>query len=269
MSLSTLFGSETPQIVITGASAGIGAEFARQLHAMGASLLLLARREDRLNALCAELNSKRANSARFIVTDLSDSKQLEQTAQSLSTERVDLLINNAGRGSFNYFEKLSVEEELQMVRLNIDAALRLSHAVIPQMKSRKNGAIIYLSSIAGFTPLPYMSTYAATKAFDLFHSLGLRAELAQFGVRVLCVCPGPTATEFGGVARVPGEMTSISRDSAELVVSQSLEALGKNRALIVPGVRSGLLALGARILPLSLTAWLVERALRGSLRAAL
>lgn len=258
-----LYDAQT--VAITGASSGIGAEFAAQLHQQGAQLILIARREERLRELCAKFNRVRRDSAEMLVSDLSEPGELKRAASHLSSQRIDILINNAGRGSFNFFEKLDLQSELQMVRTNIEAAMALSHAVIPQLKFRRSGGIIYVSSVAGFAPLPYMSTYAATKAFDLFHSLGLYGELRAFGVHVLAVCPGPTATEFGGVARVPGEVTNMARDDAQMVVRESLCAYRRRQAIVIPGVRSKLLWLGPRFLPLAWTSWYVERALRGSL----
>ena len=129
------------------------------------------------------------------------------------------------------------------------------------MKERKEGEIISLSSIAGFQPLPLMSTYAATKAFNLFHSLGLKEELREFGINVLAVCPGPVATEFGGVARVPGTMTGGTRDSAESVVRSSLKALRHEKAFVVPCLRGKLISLPSRLLSKSLTSRRVYKVL--------
>jgi short-subunit dehydrogenase len=248
------------KILITGASAGIGREFARQLAALGADLILVARREDRLVELKAELQG----SVRIFKGDLSNEKDLADVAGYIRTSHVDILINNAGRGSFGYFETIPITEEAEMVRLNITAPLTLAHAIIPQLKERKDGGIITLASIAAFQPLPYMSTYAATKAFDLFHTLGLRYELKPFSVRVLAVCPGPVETEFGGVARVPGTWTGTMRDPVETTVSDSIRAYERNKAFIFPGSRAKLMAL-ARILPLAFTSWVSARSLKPAL----
>lgn len=250
--------------LITGASAGIGEEFARQLQALGLKVCLVARRADRLTKLVSELNLLRADSAEFIECDLCDfdSEQgILKVVEYIKSNQVDLLVNNAGRGSFGFFEEINCQSEQEMVQLNIMATLRLAHAAIAPMKARRLGAIILVSSIAGIQALPYMATYAATKAFNLFHSMGLREELRPFNIRVLTVCPGPTATEFGGVARVPGTVSAIQRDSVALVVRNSIQALERNRAIVIPTWRSKLLALPSLLLPRVLTTYLVGRSL--------
>lgn len=254
--------------LITGASAGIGREFARQLHAAGASVVLVARRADVLHELMAALNQTRPNSARIVVADLGSEAGIARVRQFIAQDRVDILINNVGRGSFGRFEQLSVADEVRMVRLNIEAGLRLTHEVLPQMKLRRSGAVVFLSSIAGVQPVPYMSTYAATKAFNLFQALGLRYEVAPFGVQVLAVCPGPVATDFFGVARVPGTLTGQRRDDVTVVVRDCIKALRTNRARVYPGPGGRLLGLAQRLVPQPLAIWFTERVLAGVLRAA-
>lgn len=249
-------------ILISGASAGIGAEFAGQLHTLGANLVLVARRTEILERMCRDFNNARSASAQFISADLCDARDLNRVTAFIKANRVDVLINNAGFGSFNYFDQLDVEHEIKMVQLNIVAYLRLTHAVLGQMKERRSGAILNVSSIAGFQPLPFMATYAGTKAFDLFHSLALSYELEEFGIKVLAVCPGPTATEFFGVARVPGTITGVGRDSVQLVVGRSLAALRADQKLVVTGFRSKLMAFGSRFFPLRLTTRLTARFLK-------
>ncbi len=239
--MSGNFNFQDKVALITGASSGIGAEFARQLHARGAKVLLVARRVEKLQALCEELLQRRSNSAEVLVTDLTSRSGLNQLCAYITTHTVDVLVNNAGLGSFGYFEQIPIEREHEIFALNIEATVLLAHAVIPQMKKRGSGALVSVSSIAAFQPLPYMSTYAASKAFNFIHSMGLREELRAFGVRALTLCPGPTATEFGGVARIPGKMTGIKRDSVESVVRQTLYALDRNRSFVVTGIRSKLL----------------------------
>ena len=192
--------------LITGASAGIGAEFAKQLHAKGCKLVLVARREELLRQISEELNNIRSDSVEYRAIDLTDRSEagLKSLLSYIENIEIDILVNNAGRGSFGHFNVLDREVEEEIVHLNVIAPLLLAHKVIPQMKKRRAGDIVTISSIAGFQPLPYMASYAASKAFNYSHSLGLRYELKQFGINVLTVCPGPTNTEFAGVARVPG-----------------------------------------------------------------
>jgi short-subunit dehydrogenase len=259
-------------VLITGASSGLGREYALEFHALGADVVLVARRERLLSELVEELNSQREKSARYFAVDLTDTSGggflPPMLSEFLSMNQIDILVNNAGFGSFGSYEELELVRERQMVELNVMAHMSLAHVVIGQMKERRSGGIITVSSIAGYQPLPYMATYAATKAFNLFHSLGLRYELAEFGVRALAVCPGPIATEFGGVARVPGTWSGGPRDTPELVVKESIRAFEKNRAVLVPCVRGKFMALPGKFLPLPLTTWIVGRTLRSVLKAA-
>jgi len=254
--------------LITGASAGIGAEFARQLHLAGADVILVARRKEKLQVFCDSLNAIRPNSAKAIVADLTQDQSsnsetfgLKELCHFIESTPIDILINNAGIGSFGYFDVLPLDRELEMIKLNIVATTVLAHSCIAGMKKRKTGAIINLSSIAGFQPLPYMSTYAATKVFNLFQARALRQELNDFNIRVLAVCPGPTETEFFGVARVPGTMTGTRRDDVKDVVSESLLALEKDKAVAVTCFRSKLMAFGSRLVPTALSTWFVKRTL--------
>lgn len=250
--------------LVTGASSGIGEEFARQLHHQGMNIILVARRAAKLEQICQDLNHVRSDSAQIFVCDLS-TDDLQCLEKFVAENHIDILVSNAGRGSFGRFETIDRDAEEEMVRLNLIAPLRIMHAVIPQMKKRRAGAILSVASIAAFQPLPYMSTYAATKSFNLIHSQGLRFELAEFGIRVLAVCPGPTETEFAGVARVPGEWTGIYRDSVSQVVSESLRALEKNQGWITPCLRSKVLCLLSRITPIAISTALARRSLRGAL----
>lgn len=254
------------RVFITGASSGIGEEFARQLHAQGAEIMMVARREERLAALADSFNRIRHGSAAYQTADLSE--LAESPAQSHFLEkyfkenRVDILINNAGFGSFGRFEELSLESEVRMVSVNAASTIRLAHAAIPQMKARKSGAIISVSSVAGMQPIPYMATYSATKAFNFFHSVALREELKPFGIKVLTVCPGPVATEFRGIARVPGTMGDMRRNEVGAVVRESLGALRRGKAWIVPCLQAKLMAGVVNVLPKWLTTQVVERQLR-------
>lgn len=237
--------------LITGASAGLGAEFARQLHASGYSVLLAARREDRLKTICAELNSLRPGSAEYVVCDL-EAQDKSALLDFLAGRSIDVLINNAGRGSFGRFDELSEDGELSLVRLNIEGFLSVLRLVIPGMKARRSGKILNVSSISAMQPVPFMATYAASKAFNLWHSLALREELRSFGVSVTALCPGPTATEFGSAAKVPGDRISFDSASPTGVVAEALKAMGRGRAYVVPTMRAKFVHLLTRICPIGL-----------------
>ena len=250
------------EILITGASSGLGEQFARQFHARGAKVILVARREDRLINLKNELEKERKNSVEFIVADLTNQGQLKKVTDYIKNNKIDILINNAGFGSLGYFDEIDIEHETKMVSLNITSTLETLHAVIPQMKKRKSGAIISLSSVAAFQPMPFMATYASTKVFNFFHSMALRAELADFNIKVLTVCPGPTDTEFFGAALLSGMAKRMKRDRAEDVVRVSINALDKNRSYIVTGFKSRLLAFLSFLIPYRLSSGIIKQILR-------
>jgi uncharacterized protein len=252
------------RILITGASSGIGEEFARQLALCADYLLLVARREDRLKELSKVLSSETCN-VDYLVADLSTDEGINRVKSAIESQTIDCLVNNAGRGSFGEFEALSYEEEVEMLNLNVKAQLVLCHAIIPQLKVRKHGALIIISSVAGFQPLPFMATYAATKAFNYSHGIALENELRPYGIKVLTVCPGPVQTEFGGVARIPGEVTNINRDSVQNVVKESLRSVEKGGGVLVPCLQAKVLVFLGSLIPVRLSTRLLGRALKKSL----
>lgn len=257
--------------VVTGASSGIGEAVARVLHQRGCHLLLIARRHERLEQVARELNSRRPET---VETHCADCSQLQDSADRMGIPSVvelirkrcpAILVNNAGRGAFGYFEQLDVHAAEEMLRLNCQAALAFTHAAIPSMKEKQDGAIVFLSSIAAFQPLPLMATYAATKAFDLVFAESLWGKVQESGVHVLTVCPGPVDTEFGGVARVPGELTGLPRDAAGDVATEIVNALRDRTRCLVPGRRGKLFRAGLFFLPRGLRIALTFRMLRKSL----
>jgi short-subunit dehydrogenase len=221
----------TGTALITGASSGIGAEFARQLSARGEELILVARREDRLRALAEEL----PGTAHVVPCDLaSEAGELHDRVRELGLE-VDLLVNNAGFGTYGAFVDADAARDAEQVRVNCEALVTLTHAFLPAMAERDRGGVINVCSTAGFQPIPYEAVYAATKAFALRFTEALNEELRASGVRVLAVNPGPVPTEWQGVAGhddvgvVPGEI------EPDQVVAESLAAYDRGRRSIVPG----------------------------------
>lgn len=219
--------------LVTGASSGIGEQFARQLAARGLDLVLVARRADRLEALASELPTE----TKVVACDLAaDAASLGGRVQELGVQ-VDLLINNAGFGTSGPFLEQDPARNAEQVRLNCEAVVTLCHAFLPAMVERGGGGIINVASSAGMQPIPYESVYAATKAFAISFTDALHTELRGTGVRVMAVNPGPVPTEWQQVAGyeanrpapAPGEI------SAEQVVRESLEAWDKGRRSIVPG----------------------------------
>jgi short-subunit dehydrogenase len=244
------------RIWITGGSSGIGACFAEELHALGAHITLIARRESRLATLCNKFNRLRQESACYIVCDLSNqtSTSFQELCHQASSTPIDILINNAGFGTFGEFLNLPAEQELAQVGVNISAYLSLTHAALQGMKERRSGHILAVSSIAALAPLPLCATYAATKAFIHSHALSLRHELAPYNIKVTVLCPGPTDSEFSTVANIPGTITGLPSDSTIMVVRSALRAIENNRARVIPGFLSSMLACGSLLLPHAVSA---------------
>jgi short-subunit dehydrogenase len=219
--------------LVTGASSGIGEQFARQLAARGRDLVLVARRADRLEALASDLPTQ----AHVIACDLAtDAASLAGRVEELGVE-VDLLVNNAGFGTSGPFVENDPAREAEEVRLNCEAVVTLCHAFLPAMVERRRGGVINVASTAGMQPIPYESVYAATKAFAVSFTDALHTELRGSGVRVMSVNPGPVPTEWQQVAGyaenrsapAPGEI------SAEQVVRESLEAWDGGKRFVIPG----------------------------------
>ena len=236
--------------LVTGASAGLGVEFARQLSKRGHALVLAARRKERLEKLAVELGN-----ARTVAIDLSKNDATAKLMADLTAngEVVDLLINNAGFGLIGRFAKGDSKRLRQMIDLNAGTLTDLCRAVAPGMIERKAGGIINVASIAAFQPGPNMAVYFATKAFVLSLSEALHEELKTHGIHVTCLCPGPTRTEFGEVAgfRGNGMFEWVAMDAPE-VVEAGLKGLDKNEAVVVPGILNKIAANGSRFAPRSL-----------------
>ena len=257
--------------LITGASSGIGAALARELAAHGANLILTARRRDRLDALAAEFAAKapdtrpdtRINTridTRIVVADLNDPSAPQQIFDATEGAGlvVDILVNNAGLGNFGAFVTNNADQESTMVRVNCEAVVRLSHLFIPRMVERRRGWVLVVASSASFQPVPYLSTYAATKAFDRFFALGVAAEVAKFGVKITALCPGTTESEFFEVAGA-GRFRSRDLQSAEDVARIAIRALARGQRTISPKLSGKLRSFLVRFLPVNLITALVEK----------
>ena len=248
--------------LITGASAGIGREFARQLAGRAQSLILVARREQRLNELRDGLTQQHPN-LRIQVreTDLGDLPQIEDLTAWLERERidVDLLINNAGLGDSGPFATSDLRRNEQMMLVNMVALTSLTRHLLPQMIARKRGGILNVSSSAAFLPIPNFAVYAATKAYVTSFSEALRAELHGTGVSVCALCPGPVHTEFQEVASRPGGQPDSGPEfvhvSVEQVVRDALAALEADRPLVIPGFAMKLGIFLVRITPMPILRW--------------
>lgn len=236
-----MFTYKDKMALVTGASAGIGAEFAEQLAEKGANLILVARREDRLKALAEQLSQKYKVKVSVFAADLSNPIGVKGLIESvrLAGLKVDMLVNNAGFGAYGQFEKTEPERHHEMAMLNVVALLDLTAAFIPDMLSSGSGAIINVASTAGHQPVPFMATYAASKAFVLSFSEALWYEYKDRGVRVLSLDPGFTKSEFHDVSGTP-EFGRV--ESAEAVVKLGLHALGEGRPSVISGLDNWLLS---------------------------
>lgn len=245
-----------PTALITGASSGLGAEFARQLAPKGYDLLLTARSQAPLEQLATTLHQNHGIRAEVVPLDLAQADaptQLTDAARDRQMQ-IDFLVNNAGFGDYGEFASRDRQKQLSMVQLNVTALVDLTYQVLPSMQQRRSGTILNVGSIAGFQPLPYLSVYAASKAFVLSFSEALWVENQDYGVRVFAVCPGPTATNFVANAGMPGGETPASSSqayaSAETVVREALQACDRDTgSVVVGGASNHIITTLPRLLP--------------------
>jgi uncharacterized protein len=245
--------------LITGASAGIGREFARQLAGRARSMILIARREKQLLELNHELQQQHENLRVHIrKADLSNLAQLKELMASLDREHIeiDLLVNNAGLGDAGLFATSDPTRNEQMLLVNLVALTSLTRYLLPHMISKRHGGILNVSSSAGFLPIPGDSVYAATKAYVTSFSEALRAELRGTGVSVCALCPGPVQTEFQEVARRQGVQPRLGPKfvvvPVEQVVRDALAALESDRPLVIPGFAMKFVMFLSRLMPMPL-----------------
>ena len=219
-----------PWALVTGASAGIGAEFARQLSAMGFNLVVVARRRQRLEKLARDLENQNKIQVRIVTADLSQPDCLPLILSATESIEIGLLINNAGFGIAGNFLEHELNEELSLLDVNCRAYVILSHVFGRQMAHRNRGGIIFVSSILAFIATPFEANYAASKAYELFLAESLGYELRNNGVDVLALCPGSTRTEFHEIAGTRG----VGAMPVRPVVKSALKTLGK-KPVAIPG----------------------------------
>jgi len=236
-----------PVAVVTGASAGLGVEFARQLSAKGHRLVLVARRRERLDELAAELGNARAVELNLSQPGAAGALMADVIRHG---ETVGVLVNNAGFGLAGQFAELDGRRQREMIDLNCGALAEMAHAFLPGMIDRKAGSILNVASTAAFQPGPGMAVYFATKAFVLSFSEALHDEVKRHNVKVSCLCPGPTRTEFRSVSGFDpkGRLAKISAD-APSVVRAGLKGLERNRAVVVPGLANKAISQAHRLFP--------------------
>jgi short-subunit dehydrogenase len=238
--------------LITGASAGLGCEFAKLAAQDGHDLVLVARRRDRLEALANELGAAYGVRATVLTADLGDAAAMRQIAEGVAAAglHIDILINNAGFGSHGAFAELKLGRELEMIDVNVKALVELTHRFLPSMVARRQGCILNVASVAGFVPGPYMAIYYASKAFVLSFTEALAAELRGTGVTATAACPGPTATEFGSVAR--SDRTNLFHNraaAAPAVARHGYRAMLAGQVVAIPGLKNKLILQVLRITP--------------------
>ena len=248
--------------LITGASSGLGDVFARQLATQGYDLVLVARREERLAELAAELKQLHPISVEIMAADLSRPADIERVASHVAgSDSLEILINNAGFGTTGRFAEVDLAKSVDMVQVHVMASMRLCRAALPGMLARRRGALINVASVAAFTPMPGNANYAATKAYLLTFSKTLHAEVMGTGVRVQALCPGFTYTGFHDTSEFEkfkrSQIPAILWMSAEDVVAASLRALKRDQAICIPGLKYQLLATVANspIMPLMMLVW--------------
>lgn len=235
--------------LVTGASSGIGAEFARRLAARGMHLVLVARRRELLDQLADELHTRHGTKTEIIVCDLSVPAEPQRVFDAVQAKGlpIELLINNAGFGWVGTADETDVDRMRDLVRLNVSAVVELTYLFLPGMWQRGHGGIINVSSVAGFQPVAYMPTYSASKAFVLHFSEALWAECRDRGVTVTALCPGTTQTDFFDVANVPGWLKKRRSSTPEQVVKAALKTLERRKQFVVPGWRNRLMTFLVRI----------------------
>jgi short-subunit dehydrogenase len=231
--------------VITGASSGLGALFAEQLAARGMPLLLAGRDELRLQQVRQRVLAQSPKTVvETAVGDLGTESGIEDLIAAFGDREVGVLVNNAGFGTYGPVAEVDSDRERELVAVNVDALVRLTHAVLPGMLDRSRGSILNVASTIAFQPAPYQATYGASKAFVLSFSEALWAETKGSGVKVTALCPGPTRTGF--VDALAADVTDVAiyknLGAPEPVVAAGLSALDRGRPVVVPGLRNRLLA---------------------------
>jgi len=236
--------------LVTGASAGIGWELASQLAAGGANLVLTARRTDRLAQLADELRAKYKIQTEVFAADLTQPQAPDEIFRFTEEKRlsIEVLINNAGFGAYGNFYKLDGQRYLDMVQVNCAAVVNLTHLYLSGMVARRSGYIMIVASTAAFQAVPYISVYAASKAFDLLFAEGIAEEVRRHGVRVSALCPGSTESEFLQVANQPGH-SAAAPETAAKVARVGLEALAAGKSRVISGTRNWLGVEAQRLVP--------------------
>jgi hypothetical protein len=252
----------TAYALVTGASSGIGLELARLLAGRKRNLYLVARSADRLNEAADELKGTFGVDVRQVAVDLTLPDAIDRIADAVAADDavIDFLVNNAGVGLLGRFHETRVDEQRDLIRLNVETLVGLTHRFIPQMIKRRTGAVLNVASMAAFTPGPLMASYYASKAFVLSFSESLAAELREYGITVTALCPGPVPTGFQSRAGFPqAGKTSLPSISAQKVARIGLKGVESGKRVVIPGIMNKVLAAASRVVPRSLSGRAVYR----------
>jgi short-subunit dehydrogenase len=251
--------------LVTGASAGIGTALAEELARGGTNLVLTARRRERLEELAQKLVAAHKTQTKIFVADLAEADAPEKIFQFTKGQgiEVELLINNAGFGAYGEFHTVETRRLLEMVQVNCSAVVHLTRLYLPEMVARRHGDVLILASTAAFQSVPYISTYAATKAFDLLFAEGLAEEMKPYGIRICALCPGSTESEFADVAgQTHIAATRANRETAEKVARTGLRAIAAGKSYVISGLGNYLGVLGQRLVPRRFVAGIAARMFR-------
>jgi short-subunit dehydrogenase len=255
--------SDNATCLITGASAGIGSEFARQMAERGYNVTLAARRIDRLEAMAEELADEFDIRARAVACDVTDAAQRQSMLDDIAAngQHVAILINNAGIGTEGGFETFTTEEHLRQIDVNVSALTAMTSLVLPQMLEAGSGAILNVSSTASFQPIPRQSVYAATKAYVTSFSAAMSQELRGTGVSVTVLCPGPTRTEFFGEkqADIESGTPDWAWQSAEDCARDGIDGMFKGKRVVVPKLVNRVGAWSSKVSPTRVTVEVLDR----------
>ena len=246
--------------LVTGASAGLGVIFAKRLAEQKQNLVLVARRKDKLEELAAQLRKTHGISVVVEVADLSARGVVPIVMKRLAANKISIttLINNAGFTLNGLFAELDMAKQQEMIDLNCGALVQLCHAILPDMKFRSGGGILNVASTAAFQAGPRMAVYYATKAFILSFSEALHDEVKPFGIRVSCLCPGPTQTDIFATSNSSNIRLAKIAGKPEKVVDDGLAALKRNQAFVVSGLQNKVLAQSTRFIPRAVSRFIAK-----------
>lgn len=257
-------GARRAVALVTGASSGLGAEFARQLGALGLDLVLVARRADRLQAVRAEIETRAGVQCHVLARDLSRPEAPQELFDWTTSHglEVEWLVNNAGFATMGAMASLPLERELAEIQVNVTTVAALTQRYLAGMVARRRGYIVNVASVGAFTPTPYMATYTASKAFVLTFSEAVAGEVSGLGVHVQALCPGAARTEFHEVAGATGRLPALAFMMPEAVVRRSIAAARRGSGTFVPGWLNQVAVHSTRVTPRRLLVWIAGRLFR-------